>query len=227
VLRFVNNRYLRLVNYRFLDVLYSNIEKITGQTIAYPIGANLYLNITNRCTLRCQFCPKFNHSLQLNSYDLKLGHKPTETELIEAIGNPKKYTQIVFCGYGEPTLRLNTVLTVAEHIKQHGGKTRLNSDGLGNLIHKRNILADMKHLIDAISISMNASRPDVYDKHCRPQVEGAYDAMITFLTRAPYYINDVTATAIEGLNGVNIDDCRSIARWLGVKFRSRQLDKLG
>jgi len=207
--------------------LLSNIEKPDAQTIAYAVGDNLYLNITDRCTLRCHFCPKFNDSLKLKSYDLKLEHRPSETELIEAIGNPKEYAQIVFCGYGEPTLRLKAVLAVAKHIKQHGGKTRLNTDGLGNLVHKRNILADMAQLIDAISISMNASRPDVYENYCQPQLEGSYDAMMTFLTRAPNYIRDVTATAIEGLDGVNIEDCRNIARWLGVKFRTRQLDILG
>jgi len=203
------------------------IENSVSQTIAYQIGDNLYLNITDRCTLRCQFCPKINNSLKLRSYDLKLEHKPSVDELIEAIGDPKRYKEIIFCGYGEPTLRLKTVLAVAKYIKEHGGKTRLNTDGLGNLVHKRNILIDMKDLIDAISISMNAARPDVYEYHCQPQLKGSYDAMMMFITRAPNYIRDVTATAIEGLDDVNIDDCRDIADWLGVKFRVRQLNRLG
>ncbi len=205
----------------------SNTENSTPQTTAYTIGKKLYLNITDRCTLRCQFCPKFNNSFKLRSYDLKLEHKPSVEELIEAIGDPKQYKEIVFCGYGEPTLRLKPVLAVAKYIKGQGGYTRLNTDGLGNLIHKRNILIEMKGLIDAVSISMNAARPDVYENHCQPQLDGSYDAMMTFLTRAPNYISDVTATAIDGLDGVNIEDCRKITLWLGVKFRARQLNKLG
>ena len=205
-----------------------NTSQTVKQTVVYTIGNNLYINVTDHCTLRCAFCPKFNGSLAVKGHDLLLHHLPTSAEIIAAIGNnPQAYQQVVFCGYGEPTLRLAVVLEVAQYVKEHGGQTRLNTDGLANLVHKRNVLADMHGLIDAVSVSMNAATPEIYNLHCRPQLPGSFEAMISFLTRAPYFINDVTATAINGLEGVNIDDCRNITHWLGVKFRVRNLDELG
>jgi hypothetical protein len=50
---------------------------------------------------------------------------------------------------------------------------------------------------------------------------------LDFLRLAPTYVADVTATAIEGLPGVDIPACEAIAQGLGVKFRKRVLDALG
>ena len=197
------------------------------QTIAYVIRDNLYLNITDRCTLECRFCPKHNGSWQVHEYNLKLDHKPSVTEIISAIGDPRDYHEIVFCGYGEPTLRLKELLATASHIKSHGGRVRLNTDGLANLVHKRNVLPELGQWIDAISVSMNAANHEVYDQHCRPQIRGSFDAMLEFLALAPQFISDVTATAIDGLEGVNISECERLADDLGVKFRRRVLDAVG
>lgn len=197
------------------------------QIIAYPIRDNLYLNITDRCTLRCQFCPKHNGTNKVHQYDLSLHHRPTVEQIISTINNPSQYREIVFCGYGEPTLRLEVLLDVAYFIKSHGGRTRLNTDGLANLVHKRNVLPELGSAIDAVSISMNATDAKTYQQHCQPALNGSFAAMLNFLTEAPKYIPRVTATAINGLDGVNIKHCRSLAAWLGVRFRVRELDVVG
>jgi TatD family-associated radical SAM protein len=196
--------------------------------IAYPIRNSLYLNITDRCTLECSFCPK--HTEQgpvVHDYDLHLDHRPEVEEIIAAIGDPSRYEEIVFCGFGEPTLRLKVLLEVARWIKEHGGRVRVNTDGLANRVHKRNVLPEMQGLVDSLSVSMNAQDAEVYDRHCRPQLQGSFEAMLDFLAEAPHHIPHVAATAIDGLEGVDIEACERLAHERGVEFRRRQLDKVG
>ena len=196
--------------------------------IAYPIRNSLYLNITDRCTLECRFCPK--HTAQgpvVHEYDLSLDHRPEVEEIIAAIGDPSRYEEIVFCGFGEPTLRLKVLLEVARWIKRHGGKVRVNTDGLANLVNKRNVLPEMQGLVDSLSVSLNAQNQEVYARHCQPALPGSWQALLDFLTEAPKYIPKVTATAIDGLEGVDIQACEKLAAERGVAFRRRELDKVG
>ncbi|MEJ2611771.1 MAG: TatD family nuclease-associated radical SAM protein [Candidatus Thiodiazotropha sp.] len=197
------------------------------QQISYQIENNLYLSITDRCTLECAFCPKTQGNMEVKGYDLSFTHRPTAEEVITSIDNPNKYDEIVFCGYGEPTLRLNVLLQVARYIKQQGGYVRVNTDGLANLVHKQDVLPELGECVDAISVSLNAQNSDVYEQHCQPNLPGSYEAMLDFLSLAPNYIPDVTATAIDGLEGVDIPACEAIAKQLKVKFRRRILNFVG
>ena len=198
-----------------------------AQQLSYKIDNRLYLSITDRCTLGCTFCPKTNGILQIKGYDLTMDHRPEPEEIIRAIDDPGAYDEVVFCGYGEPTLRLKVLLKVARHIKAEGGRVRVNTDGLANLVHKDNVLPEMGTCVDALSVSMNAQDAETYERHCQPGLPGSYESMLRFLKDAPRYIPSVTATAIEGLEGVDIDACRKLARALGVKFRKRTLGKVG
>jgi len=163
----------------------------------------------------------------VHEYDLTLNHRPSADEIIAAIDDPAKYKEVVFCGYGEPTLRLKVLLEVAKYIKANGGSVRVNTDGLANLTNKRNVLPEMAECVDALSISLNAQNAEVYDKHCQPGLAGSYEQMLDFVTEAPKYIKDVTASAIDGLEGVDIEACREMAEARGVKFRCRFLDVVG
>lgn len=200
---------------------------MNAQTIAYTIRDSLYLSLTDRCTLVCEFCPKTQGIRQVQGYDLTLDHRPEVDELVGAVGDPSRYHEVVFCGYGEPTLRLKTLLAVAEVIKARGGRVRVNTDGLANLVHKRNVLPEMAGKVDALSVSLNAQDEATYIRHCRPQLPGSYAAVLAFLREAPRWVPDVTATAIDGLEGVDVDACRRLADSLGVKFRARHLDAVG
>lgn len=195
--------------------------------IAYPIADRLYLSITDRCTLACRFCPKTLGSMQVHDYDLSMDHRPGVDEIIAAMGDISDYTSIVFCGYGEPTLRLQVLLDVAREIKRREGHVRVNTDGLANLVNKRNVLPEMSGLVDALSVSMNAQNETVYNTHCDPALPESWQAMLDFLALAPRWVPDVTATAINGLEGVDIEACRALARQLGVAFRQRELDRVG
>ena len=195
--------------------------------IAYPIADRLYLSITDRCTLACRFCPKTLGSMQVHDYDLSMDHRPGVDEIIAAMGDISDYSSIVFCGYGEPTLRLKVLLDVAREVKRREGHVRVNTDGLANLVNKRNVLPEMSGLVDALSVSMNAQNESVYNTHCDPALPESWQAMLDFLAQAPRWVPDVTATAINGLDGVDIEACRALARQLGVAFRQRELDRVG
>lgn len=196
-------------------------------TLSYVIGDRLYLNITDRCTLTCAFCPKHNGSRQVHAYDLALEERPATEDIIASIDDPARYREVVFCGYGEPTLRLKVLIAVARYVKHHGGHVRLNTDGLANLVHKRNVLPELADCIDAVSVSMNAQDEPTYNRHCRPALPGSFPAMLAFLREAPRFIPEVTASAIDGLEGVDIVACRQLATELGVQFRRRELDVVG
>lgn len=207
----------------------SQISEVTfaNETLVYTIGNSLYINLTDRCTLACEFCPKIQGSMDVHEYNLLLSTRHPVEEYLEKIGDPTQYEEIVFCGFGEPTLRINELLKIATYCKEAGAKVRVNTDGLGNLVNKRNILPELAKCVDALSVSMNAQNETVYDKHCVPAVKGSYESMLEFLRLAPQYIADTTATAIDGLEGVDVDACEKQALQLGVKFRKRVLDIVG
>lgn len=197
------------------------------ETLVYQIEQNLYINLTDRCTLACQFCPKHNGCTEVKGYDLAIEVRPPAQQIIDLIGDPKEYESVVFCGYGEPTLRLKPMLEIAHWVKAQGGRTRLNTDGLGSLVNKRNILPELRDCIDALSISLNAQNEAVYIRHCQPALKGSYEAMLEFVALAPEYISDVSASAINGLEGVDIKACKELAEARNVIFKQRELDVVG
>ncbi|MDH5512066.1 MAG: TatD family nuclease-associated radical SAM protein [Gammaproteobacteria bacterium] len=197
------------------------------QTVGYTLHGNRYLNITNRCSLRCAFCPKFNDEWTVQEYPLRLRRDPSFEEIVLAAGNPEEYREVVFCGLGEPTLRLYTLLEVATRLRPRARRIRINTDGLASFVYGRDVTPDLEGLIDALSVSLNAQNAEIYNRHCRPKLPGSYEAMLDFVIRAREFVPDITLTAIDGLSGVDIPDCEKIAHKLGVKFRARVLDVVG
>lgn len=195
--------------------------------LSYRLHGNCYLNITSRCTLRCDFCPKFNRQWVVRDYDLRLHREPGAAELLTSVGEPAAYREVVFCGLGEPTLRLETLLTVARGLKARGARIRVNTDGLANLVHGADVTPRLAGVVDALSVSLNAQDASTYERHCRPKTAGAYPALLDFVHRARDHVPDVTLTAIDGLEGVDVDACAAIAEELGVGFRRRVLDEVG
>jgi TatD family-associated radical SAM protein len=196
-------------------------------TLVYDIGNKRYVNLTNACTLQCQFCPKHNGSTQVHDYDLFIKKQPSADDIIVALADLSGIEEVVFCGFGESTLRLLPLLEVAAYVKGQGVPVRVNTDGLGNLVHQRNILPDLAAVVDALSISLNAQNEDVYNQHCKPKKPGAYQAVREFIALAPKYIPKVEVSAIDGLKGVDISACQQIAEASGAQFKRRELDKVG
>lgn len=193
--------------------------------IAYQIRDSLYLNITNRCTNRCSFCVK-SHSDYVKGHRLRLSHEPSEEELKKEIGDPARYKEIVFCGYGEPLQRLETVKNLARWVTSRRGHVRINTNGHANLIHRRNIVPELKGIVDSISVSLDAQDKDTYNRICSPAYPDAYDAVLGFIRDVKDSVPDVQVTVVN-MPEVDIARCREIAEKLGVKFRVRELDVVG
>lgn len=194
--------------------------------ITYPIRNSLYLNITNRCTSACTFCVRYYTNF-VKGHNLRLREEPTAAELIKEIGDPKRYNEIVFCGYGEPLLRLDVVKAVAAEVKRRGGRVRIDTNGHANLIHKRNVLPELAGLVDAVSVSLNAQNAEVYEKLSQPQFGApAYEAVKEFIREAKKHVPDVTATVVDA-PGVDVEACKKIVDELGAQFRVRELNAVG
>ncbi|MDH5473193.1 MAG: TatD family nuclease-associated radical SAM protein [Gammaproteobacteria bacterium] len=201
----------------------TEIETIHG----YTLHGNRYLNVSNRCNLYCHFCPRMDNDWNVQGYELGLKKEPTAEELISAAGDIRQYKEIVFCGLGEPTIRLETIVEVGRTLKARGARIRLNTNGLGNQYHKRDITPDLKDVVDVLSISLNAQNAELFEKHCLPRKENSYQALLDFIRCAKQHIADISLTAVDGLEGVDIKACEQIANDLGVKFRGRMLDQVG
>ena len=147
--------------------------------------------------------------------------------MLAARREPRRYREVAFCGFGEPPLRLYDILSVAAELRREGACVRINTDGLANLIYRRDVTPDLEDNVDALSIALNAQNQDVYNRHFRPRLPGAYPAMLDFARRARDFVPKVTLTAVGGLSGVDIKECARIADNLGVEFRERTLSRIG
>ena len=201
---------------------------VAADVIAYRLHGNVYLNITSRCTLRCRFCPKFNRAWEVRGYLLRLRQEPAVPAILDAVGDPLHDREVVFCGLGEPTLRLETLLESAAALRARGARRiRVNTDGLANWRAGRDVTPVLAQHVDALSISLNAQNEALYDRHCRPPATGAWPELLEFVLCAREHIADITLTAIDGLPGVDIDACEDLANRFNVKFRRRVLDEVG
>lgn len=202
-------------------------DVVSPGVITYSIRDSLYLNITNRCTNSCRFCPKIKDSYTVKGYELRIEKEPSVEEIIKAIGDPAQYKEVVFCGFGEPLLRLEVVKEVARWLKIKGVRVRIDTDGLANLVHRRNILPELSGLVDSISVSLNAPDAETYFKLCPSQFgKDAFNAVIEFLKESKKYVPEVIATVVA-LPDLDIETCRKLAEQIGVKFRVREYNSIG
>ena len=191
-------------------------------TFTYQIGNNLYINLTNRCSNRCTFCVR-DQSAQYEGYSLWLDNEPTADQVIEEIGDPGKYEEIVFCGYGEPVYRLDEMLAIASHVKRRGGKTRLNTNGHGNLIHGRDITPQLK-VIDLVNISLNAPDRVMYDRICRPIYKDvAFDSVIFFARACKASGVNCRFSVVDCIGDVCVRKCQELADREGIPLYVRKM----
>lgn len=194
--------------------------------IAYRIRNSVYLNLTNRCSNRCSFCAKFD-DFTVKGHNLLLDHEPTFAEVMAALREHSGYNEVVFCGYGEPTLRLDLMVKVATELKKRGDRVRINTDGLANLVYNRNILPELKGLVDCVSVSLNAADADTYARLCNsPFGAAGFAGVCDFLRQAKEYIPHVTASAVT-VPGLDVESVRRLAEELGVEFRAREYAEVG
>lgn len=187
----------------------------------YQIGNSLYINVTNRCNADCVFCDRKGEAV-INGYNLKMkkSEEPEAGVYIKEIGDPKRYKEIVFCGYGEPTIRWDVVKEIAKYVKGNGGSTRMNTDGHGNFINKKDITPELKGLIDTVSISLNSIDAEQYGALMRVD-PSMHKEMLDFAIKAKEFTHVVMS--IVGLSQVDAEAAKKfVNEQLGVDFRERE-----
>lgn len=188
---------------------------------AYKIKNAIYVNTTTYCSNVCEFCIKF-FDRGVAGYDLSLAEDPGYEQTVAQIDTlaADGTRELVFCGLGESTYRMDFIEKIARLYKAKGFRIRLNSNGHGNHINGADIVPRLAGFIDSISISLNAHTREGYDRICNPSFEGAYEEMLEFSKKCVKAIPEVWLTVVD-IPGVNIAECEKIAATIGAKFRIR------
>ncbi|MBE6644189.1 MAG: radical SAM protein [Ruminococcaceae bacterium] len=196
-------------------------------TICYEVDGSLYLNITNRCSNRCEFCIRNNGDGAYGSDPLWLEREPDRDEILKAVFSRDigKYREIVFCGYGEPTYRLADAVTVAKEIKKvyPDIPIRINTNGQSDLILGGDSSKMFENAFDTVSISLNTPSADKYVEICRPVYkEAAYSAIIEFAKNVNKYVHSVVFSVVrQTLTEEELSECEKIAKEAGVILKIR------
>ena len=199
-------------------------------TITYEGRNSLYVNMTNRCPCACTFCLRHNKDHVFTANSLWLDREPTVKEVCDSLDawNLSKYDAIVFCGYGEPTVRLDDLLKVAAYIKSKSNiPLRINTNGLADLIAGEKVAHKLEGLIDTVSVSLNATNKEDYFKLVCPKFGiDSYDAMLSFTKECTKYVPNVIMTVVDEVTSKEEQEkCREICESIGAKLRVRPYEK--
>ena len=194
--------------------------------ILYEVHSNLYVNMTNKCPCACTFCLRQTREEMNGSGSLWLEREPTVDEVKAEFEkfDIAKYDEIVFCGFGEPTERLDDMLEVCRFIKEKYNKPmRVNTNGLADLIHGRNTAPEFEGLVDTVSISLNTPSPERYLELTRSKFGiKSFDAMINFAENVKKYVtNVIMSTVSTTLTEEEEKKCALICEHIGVTYRIR------
>jgi len=194
-------------------------------TITYTVDDALYINVTNRCTNNCDFCIRKNGDGAYGSNSLWLVREPTEDEILASVFSHdiSSFSEVVFCGYGEPSIRLDTVISVAKKIKEkYPIKVRINTNGHSSFYHRYNTAPKYAGAFDCVSISLNTPSSERYDEICHPNFMGAHNAMLEFAGEVKKYVPTVILSVVKDfLTDDEILECHRIADSLGVHLKVR------
>lgn len=198
-------------------------------TITYPVRNGIYINMTNRCPCACTFCLRQNGPSVYGSDSLWLEREPTVEEVCESLAqwDLDSKDEVVFCGYGEPTERLEDVLSVAAWIREHYSiPIRINTNGLADLIHGKDTAPMLQGLIDAVSISLNANKPEAYLKQTRSRFGiDSWQAMLDFAEHCTAYVPRVIMTVVDQVTSKEEQlEAQSICDRIGATLRVRPLE---
>lgn len=203
-------------------------KRTCEMTITYQVKNSIYVNLTNRCPCDCTFCLRHNGPGVYGSDSLWLEREPTLEEVVASLDacDFGRFREVVFCGYGEPTERLDVLLAAAGHLKSLDAslRVRVNTNGLSDLINGRPTAALFAGKVDCISISLNTDDPEEYQSLCRPKFgEAAYPAMLEFAKESASSVPSVVMTVVgEPVTSAEKQQrCRAIAESLGATLRVR------
>ncbi len=199
----------------------------TKPQIVYKICDSLYINTTTQCTNECRFCIRFYDDF-VKGHNLRIKKDPDVSEVLQEIRNYQgNFKEIVFCGFGEPFMRLDFIKKVSQELKKNNIYIRIDTNGQGNIINKRNVLTELDGLVDEICISLNAPRENLYNEICRPKLgNDVYNGIVEFIKEAKKIIPHVVITFLD-FPEIDIDDMKRKAHELGVSYRLRHYNRVG
>ena len=187
----------------------------------YHLDGAVYVNLTNRCTNNCTFCIRNTHD-GVGGYHLLIDSEPDAGEIITALKKENDLDHVIFCGFGEPTLRIGVLLEVARYLKTRGSHIRINTNGQGSAFAGYDIVPAMRGLIDTVSISLNAPDPITYQCLCQSIYgEDAYRYVMEFAQSCVTNRIETILTAVDVLPKDQLEDCRQTAAAIGAQFRIR------
>lgn len=187
---------------------------------AYEYGDKKYLNLTNQCNNDCDFCIRKN-PVGIEGYNLWLSKEPTAQEVIAQLDELGR-GDVVFCGYGEPTMRLDVLKEVAAYVKSYGGKVRINTNGLANRLYGRNVAPELAELVDVMSISLNEATAEKYQAICHSQYGAeAFTCMLDFAKACVEAGIETVLTVVDVISQEDIEHCRKLAQQTGARLRVR------
>ena len=197
-------------------------------TILYVVNDKLYVNITNRCPCACIFCIRNNGDSAYGSDSLWLDNEPTEQQIIDEFSkyNLSEYKEIVFCGFGEPLERVDTVVNVGKYLKSiTQTPIRVNTNGLSDLINDKPTAHLLKDVIDVVSISLNAGSAEEYLRVTQPCFGlKAFDDMLKFAMECKQYVPKVMFSVVDVITKDEINRCKDISHRMGIELRIRKYD---
>ena len=200
-----------------------------GMTILYKVHNNLYVNLTNRCTCSCTFCLRNEKETVGESSTLWLEHEPSVEEVKKEFEkfNMDEYNEVVFCGFGEPTERIDDLIEIAKFVKEkYHKKIRINTNGQGSLSNGKDIAPMMKGVIDIVSVSLNTPNEKRYNEIVRRRFgDQAYQAMLSFVKEVKNYVPEVVLSTVSTtITKEEEEECRKICEDLGVTYRIRPFE---
>lgn len=211
-----------------LYTLYHN-SYIDIQHIQHKKDIRFYVNLTNRCPCACTFCLRQTKEMMKDN-SLWLAKESTVKEVIKELSkyDLTLFKECVFCGFGEPTERLDDLLDIAAYLKQACPQLpiRINTNGLANLMYETDITPRLKGLIDTVSISLNAPTAKEYFELTRSRFGiPSFEGMLDFAVKCKRYVPHVIVTVVDIIGEEKISQCQSIADRLGLYLRVRPFEE--
>ena len=193
--------------------------------IIYRYKNQVYFNITNKCPCRCTFCIRNTEDAIGEASNLWFEHEPALEEIYKSIDefDFSDCNEVVFCGYGEPTMALENLMAVSKYIRErYPFRIRLNTNGLSDLMFGRDTAPDFQGVVDIISISLNASTPETYDEICHSEFGlKALPAILEFTKHVKQYVPKVVMTVVDTMPPEELEACRQLCASVGAEYHVR------
>lgn len=197
--------------------------------IVYTFEGHVYLNLTNACPCRCEFCIRNNGESVGDADTLWFsGQSPSFDEVkkeIDEFDFSGYANEIIFCGYGEPTCAYDVLIKTARYLKEKlpECELRINTNGLSDLINKRPTAKELCKVMDTVSISLNEPTSEKYELLCHPSFkEKAFPAILKFAEECKQYDVKLKFSIVDVISKEDIFACQALADKMGIPLRIRK-----